>query len=165
MSKEIYAELTKPFPAEAMTVDNSRGFKLTSIKAQYVRERLNEVMGVDGWETTSTIVNQDDNGVAVSLAMTLHFGNKKITRTAFGGAKAKGKGQTFGDLYKSAETDALSKAASNFGVGNDVFKGLVDAKTLGKKTTTKSSGKSEKSSFPRSTQSKNTTTEEVGNDI
>lgn len=163
-SKNIYEQLTAPFPKEAMTVDSSRGFKLTSIKAQYVRERLNEVMGVDGWETESKVVNQDDTGVAVSLAMTLHFEGKAVTRTAFGGATKKGKGQTYGDLYKSAETDALCKVASNFGVGNDVFKGLVDPDTLGTKSAGGSSKK--KSSFPRSTQKKTETTDStVGDDI
>lgn len=137
--QEIYQKLTEPFPKEAMTKDTSRGFALTSIKAQYVRERLNEVMGVDGWETESQVVNQDEGGVAVSLKMTLMFPEgKKVTRTAFGGASRKGKGQTYGDLYKSAETDALCKVASNFGVGNDVFKGLVDANTLEMTTSTSS---------------------------
>ena len=140
-----YTELSAEFPKEAMTADTSRGFALTSIKAQYVRERLNEVMGVDGWESQTDVVHVDNDGnVAVKMAMTLHFKDRSVTRSAFGGADRKKKGQTFGDVFKSAETDALSKVASNFGVGNDVFKGLVDAKTLstkapakGKKSTTK----------------------------
>lgn len=129
--KDYYAELTKEFPKEAMTSDSSRGFALTSIKAQYVRERLNEVMGPDGWDSNTDVINIDAEGnVAVKFALTLHFPERSVTRTSFGGAKKKAKGQTHGDIYKSAETDALSKAASNFGVGNSVFKGLVDAKTL-----------------------------------
>lgn len=126
-----YQALAAPFPKEAMTKDTSRGFALTSIKAQYVRERLNEVMGVDGWETQSQVVNIDNDGnVAVKIDMTLHFGDRSVTRCAFGGAKKKAKGQTYGDVFKSAETDAICKVASNFGVGNDVFKGLVNPETL-----------------------------------
>jgi len=137
MSDAIYKKLIAPFPKEAMTKDSSRGFDLTSIKAQYVRERLNEVMGVNGWSTDTQVVDRTDKGVAVKMTMTLHIDGKDVTRSAFGGASVKAKGQTYGDVFKSAETDALSKAASNFGVGNDVFKGLVNAKTL---TTTKSTG-------------------------
>lgn len=139
MSKDqVYEKLSAPFPKEAMTSDSSRGFALTSIKAQYVRERLNEVLGVNGWSSNTEVVDRTDEGVAVKLVLTAHIDGKDVSRSSFGGASKKNKGQTYGDLFKSAETDALSKAASNFGVGNDVFKGLVDPKTL----STKSSGSS-----------------------
>ncbi len=138
MSKEIYKELTAAFPKEAMTTDKSRGFALTSIKAQYVRERLNEVLGVEGWSTDTEVVDRTDKGVAVKMTMTLHIEGRDVTRSAFGGAAVKPKGQTYGDLFKSAETDALSKVASNFGVGNDVFKGLVKPPGAAPSTTTTS---------------------------
>jgi hypothetical protein len=43
--------LPASFPAEALSADTSRGFELTSIKAAYVVERLNEVFGLcgSGW--------------------------------------------------------------------------------------------------------------------
>jgi len=40
--------LRAPFPEEALSVDTSRGFELTSIKAAFVIERLNEVFGPCG---------------------------------------------------------------------------------------------------------------------
>ncbi len=40
--------LRAPFPAEALSADTSRGFELTSIKAAYVIERLNDVFGTCG---------------------------------------------------------------------------------------------------------------------
>jgi hypothetical protein len=40
--------LRSPFPEEALSTDMSRGFELTSIKAAYVIERLNEVFGLCG---------------------------------------------------------------------------------------------------------------------
>ena len=45
--KQISA-LRASFPAEALSADNSRGFELTSIKAAFVVERLNEVFGPCG---------------------------------------------------------------------------------------------------------------------
>ena len=42
---EVYEALAAPFPDEALAKDSSRGFDLTSVKAQYVVERLNTVLG------------------------------------------------------------------------------------------------------------------------
>lgn len=124
--KRIYEQLSEPFPDEAITGDSSRGFALTSIKAQYIKERLNEVMGPDGWDFDSVLVYQGEDGVAVQVKLTLHFPNgRSSTKSGFGGGEFKEKAQAFGDPYKGAETEAVCKAASAFGVGNDVYKGLV----------------------------------------
>ena len=40
--------LRAPFPEEALRADTSRGFELTSIRAAYVIERLNDVFGLCG---------------------------------------------------------------------------------------------------------------------
>jgi hypothetical protein len=48
LSSEQVQGLRAPFPAEALSADTSRGFELTSIKAAYVLERLNEVFGLCG---------------------------------------------------------------------------------------------------------------------
>jgi hypothetical protein len=172
MSKEQYEALSAEFPKEAMTGDSSRGFALTSIKAQYVRERLNEVMGVEGWDSQTEVVKVSEKGdVAVRMTMTLRFKDGKVaSRSAFGGADRKTKGQTFGDVFKSAETDALSKAASNFGVGNSVFKGLVDPKTFelkGAKSSSKSTTTTKSSNWrkPKAKTTTKTTTDNGLGDI
>ena len=125
---EIYKKLSAPFPMESMRTFQSSGYSSTTIQAQYIRERLNEVLGVQGWSTISEVIHSSEGGnVVIKMKLTLIFdGYGRITRCAFGGASPKNKNQSYGDIFKSAETDALSKAASNFGVGNDVFKGLVE---------------------------------------
>lgn len=55
--------------------------------------------------------------------LTIKVGDKSNTQFAPGFSADK---KNEGDAYKGAKTDSLSKAASMFGVGNDVFKGLVD---------------------------------------
>jgi hypothetical protein len=52
------------FPAEALSADTSRGFELTSIKAAYVVERLNEVFGLcgTGWRRVGTASRKPDVG-------------------------------------------------------------------------------------------------------
>ena len=48
-SVEIFGLLSQPMPAEALKIDDSRGFPLTSIKAAFVLERLNETFGLLGY--------------------------------------------------------------------------------------------------------------------
>jgi hypothetical protein len=45
LTKEQTQLIQTPFPPEALSADTSRGFELTSIKAAFVIERLNEVFG------------------------------------------------------------------------------------------------------------------------
>lgn len=120
----IYAETTKDFTGEALTKDSSRGFDLTSIKAQYVVERLNEVFGIDGWDARYDVVTLDpEKGCIMKCLLTAKVeGLQPIIRMSFGGCAAK---KNLGDMSKSAMTDALGKAASHMGIGNEVFKGKV----------------------------------------
>jgi hypothetical protein len=48
LSQEQIQSIQVPFPPEALSADTSRGFELTSIKAAFVIERLNEVFGLCG---------------------------------------------------------------------------------------------------------------------
>ena len=118
---KIYEGLSAPFPKEALSEDKSRGFALTSIKAQYIVERLNQVCGVAGWALTGDYNNTED-GVIFFGTLTINDGFKAHAQQ---GAGFSAKKKNSGDMYKGAQTDALSKIASKFGLGNDVFKGKV----------------------------------------
>ena len=48
LTQDQILALKAPFPPESLISDTSRGFELTSIKAAYVIERLNEVFGTCG---------------------------------------------------------------------------------------------------------------------
>lgn len=48
-SVELYQTLSEPIPPEALHQDSGRGFALTSIKAAYILERLNQVFGLVGY--------------------------------------------------------------------------------------------------------------------
>jgi hypothetical protein len=48
LTQDQIQALKAPFPPEALSSDTSRGFELTSIKAAFVIERLNEVFGPCG---------------------------------------------------------------------------------------------------------------------
>lgn len=127
-AKAVYAALAAEFPKEAMSTDKSRGFALTSIKAQYVTERLNDVLGFMNW-THGGEFQRVDEGVLYLGTLVVTVDGHRNQQFAPGFAKITD-GKNLGDAYKSAKTDSLSKAASLIGVGNSVFKGLIDATTF-----------------------------------
>lgn len=123
---KIYNELRADFPKEAYQQDKSRGFALTSIRAQYIVERLNTVLGIGGW-TLKGNFDKQDNDIVYFGTLVFRVGDKYYTHEGVGHSAIK---KNLGDSYKSARTDCLSKIASLIGVGNEVFKGNVDPDTF-----------------------------------
>ena len=120
--EDLQDQLEAPFPSDAYTVDKSRGFPLTSLKAQFVVERLNKVFTIFGWDFLPNFV-ENDKGVLCEGVLTVRYNDqvRKVYQT--GSSQHK---KILADSRKSAATDCLGKAASWLGVGNDVFKGNVD---------------------------------------
>lgn len=127
---EVYTKLKEPFAKEALSVDSSRGFNLTSLKAQYIVERLNEVCGIDGWVHRCTY-SEVPGGILCQGTLIIDNGVRGIAREASGFSAIK---KNVGDAYKGAQTDSLSKCASKFGLGNEIFKGNVAPPTKGSTT-------------------------------
>lgn len=126
-TKEQDEMLRKPFPKEAFQPDRSRvnkntgqGPVMTSIKAQYVIERLCDVFGVTGWEMNGEY-QETDNGVLYIGYLLLKDFDHKIQSVGF-----MQKRYNVADAYKGSRTDALSKACSQLLIGNEVFKGNVN---------------------------------------
>lgn len=154
--KKLYEQLTKEFPIQAYKVDKSRGFELTSLDAQYIKDRLNETFGIFGWEFQERFsevekeveVEEFDkikkevkrtktlrSGIICHGILTIfHPEDKSLNRhiQATGGCSYKLKGQNLSDIYKSAATESISKAASYIGIGGEMYKGLVDPKVIAK---------------------------------
>ena len=161
---KAYELLKADFPAEAYSVDKSRGFALTSLKAQYLVERLNDVLGIHGWEIRGKFEPTENGGMTYIGELLVKFNGEVIHRVEAIGFSDKKK--NIGDIFKSARTDALSKASSYLGVGNDMFKGKIEPSS-GKKTggsskpnttTTKDSSKKSGGGFTKP----NTTTTTTG---
>lgn len=120
---EIYEALRKPFDLSCYSVDSSRGFNLTSLRAQYVSIRLNEVLGLENWKFDGEF-KETDKGVVFFGELTIKLNNEvSITKKAIGGSSYK---KNIGDTYKSAQTDALSKCGSYFGIAEQAFCGLIN---------------------------------------
>lgn len=109
-------KMAMPLPAEAVTPHPTKKF-LSSIKAIYVTERLNEVFGTGSWKIVANCVEKQDKMVVVKVELSIpEYG---IYYECFGGND----NPDLGDAYKGATTDAITKIGSWLGIGKEVFKG------------------------------------------
>lgn len=124
LSPEQKALIAKPLPSEAISQHPTKTY-LSSIKAIYVTERMNEVFGIGGW--TMKVKHQEtlEWGMVV-VHVTYEATEYWIYYECFGGNDNWGENSKNFDLwdaYKWATTDALTKIGSWIGIGADVFKG------------------------------------------
>lgn len=120
------AAIARPLPGEAIKPHPTKSY-LSSIKAIYVTERLNEVFGTGVWQLRTDIAERANNGMVVVKA-TFSVPSYGIYYECFGGNDNGGensKNFDLGDAYKGATTDAITKIGSWLGIGADVFKGKV----------------------------------------
>lgn len=125
--------LKRPLPEEAIG-KHPRIKGLSSIKAAFVIERLIEAFGPGGWHETVEIIDKGkrqevwSKGKPEERTVDLYVATVKLTFTIdrygiykenFGGSD----NEDFADALKGARTDALTKIASEFGIGLDVYKG------------------------------------------
>ena len=117
LTPEMIEALNRPLPPEAVSPHPSKPY-LSTIKAIYVVERLNEVFGLGGWFQKNEIVADTGKMKVVHSYLTIpEYG---IALDNFGGNDNVDEG----DAWKGAATDALTKMASYLGIGMNVYKGL-----------------------------------------
>ena len=124
ISKEMYQELKKALPKEAVKQHPTKTY-LSSIKAIYVTERLNDVFGVGKWQIRTEKIDQNEKGMIV-VKTTLTIPEYGVYYECFGGNDNGGeqsKNFDLGDAYKGATTDGITKIGSYLGIGIEVFKG------------------------------------------
>lgn len=122
LTTEQITLLKKPLPVDAVKPHPTKTY-LSSIKAIYVVERLNEVFGLGGWLARNEVVKSEGKMVVVKSTFEApEYGI--IIPDIFGGND----NADLGDAYKGACTDALTKIGSYLYIGMDVFKGISDKK-------------------------------------
>lgn len=133
---DLYAQLREPLPAEAVEVDNSRGFQLTGIKGAYVIERLNNVFGLCGvgWRFEIAELEVADGWATCTLHLSYRYNGEWSKPIPSAGDQRLVKNRA-GDAMKGAITDALKKAASYLGVGEAAYKGLLTEALTNKRPT------------------------------
>ena len=117
ITQEMREQLRKPLPNEAVHQHPTKKF-LSTIKAIYVVERLNDVFGVGGWRWETNFIERQEKMVVVKSTISIPEYN--VFLECFGGND----NVDLGDAYKGASTDGLTKLGSYLEIGIDVFKGL-----------------------------------------
>ncbi len=113
-SDAIYEALSAPFEKEYQL---SRGGKDFSYGEghDYI-ERLNKVLGADGWDSQIVAHGADGDSVWVQMRITARFPEGPVFHEQFGECIMT-RGMDVGNARKGACTDALKKTAMLFGVG------------------------------------------------
>lgn len=124
ITTEMYEKLKAPLPSEAVKPHPTKTY-LSSIKAIFVTERLNDVFWCGAWTTTVEEVSKWDKGMVV-VKVIFQIPEYWVYYESFGGNDNGGEGSKNFDLwdaYKGATTDAITKIGSFMGIGIEVFKG------------------------------------------
>jgi hypothetical protein len=119
MSKhvDILSALSAPFPAEVIRHRVGAGGKdLTWVDARTVAARLDEVLGVNGWDFAVEPVGDTST---VSGILTVRFPDGTVARRQDFGYETGGSGESL----KEAASDALRRCASLFGVARYLYGG------------------------------------------
>lgn len=126
INQQMRDALRKPLPPEAVKQHPTKTF-LSSIKAIYVTERLNDVFGVGSWHLKVNHVTTTDKSMVV-VKVEFSIPEYGVYLECYGGNDNGGensKNFDLGDAYKGATTDAITKIGSYLEIGIDVFKGLT----------------------------------------
>lgn len=127
ITEEMKQVLGRPLPETALKPHPKLAGK-SAINAIYVSERLNEVFGIGEWTTAveftakNTYIQHTKNGDKeknmVVVKLTLEVPAYGIHYECYGGND----NDDYGDAYKGATTDALTKIGSWMGIGAHVWK-------------------------------------------
>ena len=104
-----------------------RGFYLTTIDAQAVKERLNEAFGYGGWAFEDEYEERDGEILCRGKLVVRWKGDSEFEKSIPSVTSALIGKSEIGNAYKSARTSAISKAASELGIGSEVFRGRITA--------------------------------------
>ncbi|CAK0779094.1 hypothetical protein CCP2SC5_880009 [Azospirillaceae bacterium] len=103
------------------------------VEGHYIISVLNAVFGFN-WdvEIVDKLIDIQNDNIAMAVRLTVRFASgQSVSKTAWGGSDIKRLKESramvdLADDLKSAETDALKKAASMLGVAWDVYSGQAD---------------------------------------
>jgi hypothetical protein len=118
--KELTQALAEPFdPGEVHfkpgAVSGNRALAMAYVDARAIQDRLDEVLGVEGWQDDYECLA--DGSVVCRLR--LRLGDEWITKVDAGGPSEK---PGSGVNIKAAFSDALKRAAVKFGIGRYLYR-------------------------------------------
>jgi hypothetical protein len=118
--KTITQALSAPFDPKDVkfkpqVVQGNRALALGYVDARVIQDRLDEVLGVEGWQDDYECL--PDGSVVCRLR--LRIGDEWVTKVDVGGPSEQPDG---GDRLKAAFSDALKRAAVKFSVGRYLYR-------------------------------------------
>jgi hypothetical protein len=117
---EIALALAEPFDPDEVhfkpqIVSGNRALAIAYADARTIQDRLDEVLGVDGWQDAYRVL--PDGSVICRLR--LRLGGEWITKMDVGSQSEQPDG---GDRIKAAFSDALKRVAVKFGIGRYLYR-------------------------------------------
>ena len=108
---KIEHDLKRPFPVDRLRWRRGQGGsgELVYITARDVMDRLDQAVGVDGWEERYDFI-----GGRMMCYLTINIGGKYVT-------KADGADDSNIEAAKGGISDALKRAAVKFGIGRYLY--------------------------------------------
>lgn len=119
-AKALTAALSVPFAAHEVkfkpqAVKGNRAMATAYIDARLVQDRLDDVLGVEGWQDEYNLL--PDGSVVCKLQ--LNLGGRWVSKMDVGSPSEQPDG---GDRLKAAFSDALKRAAVKFGIGRYLYR-------------------------------------------
>lgn len=115
----LYKQLKNPFDPKFIKVrvgatnrDKTKGIALFYLDVREVRKRLTEVCGLDGWQSETKAITAGNEFIGATCKMGIRMPDGSWVWHEDAGEPAKG-----GNKVKAAFSDAIKRAAVNFGVG------------------------------------------------
>src|SRR5437016_1937033 len=120
--KELTQRMAAPFDplevkwnAQVVSREGTRALAVAYVDARVIQDRLDEVLGVTGWQDEYECLPDG----AVVCRLQLKLGQEWITKMDVGGQSEQ---PDEGDRRKAAFSDALKRAAVKFGIGRYLYR-------------------------------------------
>lgn len=116
---EIQAALSAPFPIDDLqfrpgATSGNRALALCYVDARSVQDRLDAVLGIDGWRDDYQVLPSG----SVVCKLSARIGGEWLSKTDVGSPSEQ---PDCGDQLKAAFSDALKRAAVKFGIGRYLY--------------------------------------------
>lgn len=121
LTEQVMRKLTLPIPPDEInwkpqSVRDNRALMVAYVDARWVAERLDEATDGD-WQFSCSVLHDDESSVVIKGTLTVCG----VTREDIG-EYHKARETDDMEMYKSAVSDALKRAAVLFGVGRQLYR-------------------------------------------
>jgi len=121
--EKIYKEMSAEIPKEHYILIERDDVTLTGYPGQIVLDRLNEIIGLDGWYTDEKILYQELVGGnwVVAMLVKLVISNPKDDKVAIRHGYGAQYATRVEDAFGGAFTNGLKRAARQLGIGKELY--------------------------------------------